>query len=210
VIATSGLTRRAIVALVALLVPLAALVLAEPTAAQTPTGSLTGQLLVASETMSDPRFARTVILMVKHDKDGAFGIVINRPVAERSLAELLEMLGDSGATADGKVRIFSGGPVQPELGFVIHSTDYQGANTIEIDGRVAMTSNRDIMRDIAAGKGPRQSLIAFGYAGWRAGQLEGEIALRAWATAPGGPAMVFDEDRAKLWENALARRTQDL
>jgi putative transcriptional regulator len=184
---------------------------AAPTAAQAPaTGSLAGQLLVASESMTDPRFARSVILMVQHDKKGAFGIVINRPVDERPLAELLEMLGEKGATVDGRVRIFSGGPVQREFGFVVHSAEYRVGNTIDIDGRVAVTSNRDIMRDIAAGKGPKQSLVAFGYAGWRAGQLEGELALRAWVTAPGGPAMVFDEDRTKLWDIALSRRTQDL
>src|SRR4029077_15856 len=173
-----------------------------PTAAQAPTRWLTGQLLVASGSMTDPRFARTVLLMVRHDNDGALGIVINRPLGERPLKEMLELLGVPDAAVIGKVPIFLGGPVQPELGFVVHSPEYRGSDTVDIDGRVAMTSNREIVRDIATGKGPKQSLIAFGYAGWRAGQLEGEIALRAWVTAPADTALIFDEDRTKVWEIA--------
>ena len=140
-------------------------------AAQAPaTASLTGQLLVASPTMGDPRFARTVILMVRHDKDGAFGIVVNRLVGERPLATLLETLGEKDTAATGQVtsqvRIFAGGPVQPDIGFVVHSTDYQGPTTVDVNARVAMTSSREILRDIGNDKGPQKSLIAFGYAGF--------------------------------------------
>ena len=116
--------------------------------------------------MGDPRFQRTVILMVRHNKDGAFGIVVNRPIGERPLAGLLEMLGEKETTVTGAVRIFAGGPVQPELGFVIHSTDYREPGTIDINARVALTASREILRDIGNAKGPKQSLIAFGYAGW--------------------------------------------
>jgi putative transcriptional regulator len=158
--------------------------------------------------MGDPRFERTVILMVRHDKDGAFGIVVNRPAGERPLAELV--LGERDAPVAGKVRIFAGGPVQPELGFVIHGTDYRGPGTVEITARLAMTSSREILRDIGSGKGPMQSLIAFGYAGWAPGQLEGELNRRDWSLAPGEPKLIFDEDRDKVWDSAYAQRTQDL
>src|SRR5262245_17137028 len=197
-----------IAALAAMLAP-AWLAAAPPSAAQAP-ASLAGQLLVASPSMGDPRFERTVILMVRHDKDGAFGIVINRPAGERPLAELLDMLGEKDATVGGKVRLFGGGPVQPEWGFVIHSTDYRGAATREINARLAMTSSREILRDIGSGKGPRQSLIAFGYAGWAPGQLEGELARRDWSIAPAEPKIIFDEDRDKVWDSAYSQRTQDL
>jgi putative transcriptional regulator len=185
---------------------------AAPQAAAQTTGtaSLAGQLLVASPTMGDPRFARTVILMVRHDKDGAFGIVINRLVGERPLAALLETLGEKDTTASGKVRIFAGGPVQPEIGFVVHSTDYHRPATLDVDARVAMTSSREILRDIGNDKGPQKSLIAFGYAGWGPGQLEGELARRDWAIAPGESKLIFDEDRDKVWEAAFSRRMQDL
>src|SRR5262245_37348138 len=117
---------------------------APKSAAQAPAaGSLVGQLLVASPSMGDPRFAQTVILMVRHDKDGAFGIVVNRPVGERPLAALLESLGEKDVTATGNVRIFAGGPVQPEIGFVVHSSDYHRPTTLDVTARVAMTSSRE-------------------------------------------------------------------
>jgi putative transcriptional regulator len=172
--------------------------------------SLAGQLLIAAPSMGDPRFFQTVVLMARHDKDGAFGIVINRPVGERPLASLLEALGEKDAGVEGNVRIFVGGPVQRDLGFVVHSADYHRPGTIDIDGHVAVTSNRDILRDIARKQGPKKSLIAFGYAGWGPGQLEGELALRAWFTAAEDARLIFDEDRDKVWDEAMKRRTQDL
>jgi putative transcriptional regulator len=172
--------------------------------------SLAGQLLIASPSMGDPRFTQTVVLMARHDKTGAFGIVINRPVGERPLASLLEALGEKDAGVEGTVRIFAGGPVQRDLGFVVHSADYRASGTIDVDGRVAVTANRDVLRDIARKQGPKKSLIAFGYAGWGPGQLEGEMALRAWFTAQDDEGLVFDEDRDKVWDAAMKRRTQDL
>jgi putative transcriptional regulator len=172
--------------------------------------SLAGQLLIASPSMGDPRFAQTVVLMARHDKNGAFGIVINRPVGERPLASLLEALGEKDPGVEGNVRIFAGGPVQRELGFVVHSADYRASGTIDIDGHVAVTANRDVLRDIARKQGPKKSLIAFGYAGWGPGQLEGEMALRAWFTAEDDESLVFDADRDKVWDAAMKRRTQDL
>jgi putative transcriptional regulator len=203
--------RRPISALAVL--PVLALILDAvlPTAAQTPTPvSLAGQFLVASPSMGDPRFEHTVILMVRHDKDGAFGIVVNRPIGERPLAALLEMLGEKEPAVTGQARIFAGGPVQPEIGFIIHSPDYHRPGTIDINGRAAMTSSRDILRDIGNDQGPKKFLIAFGYAGWGPHQLEGELARRDWAMAPGDPRLIFDEDRNKVWEAALSRRMQDL
>jgi putative transcriptional regulator len=172
--------------------------------------SLTGQLLIAAPSMADPRFVRTVILMVRHDRNGALGIVINRPLGERSLKELLQAVGPTDAAAEGTVRVFYGGPVQPELGFVVHSADYHRASTLVIDSRVAMTSSREILLDIAAKRGPAQSLLAFGYAGWAPGQLDGELALRAWFTAADDMKLLFEEDRDKVYDEAMKRRTQDL
>ena len=171
---------------------------------------VTGQLLVASPTMGDPRFVQTVILMVRHDRNGALGIVINRPLGDRPLAKLLEALGDKEAGVTGTVRIFAGGPVQPDVGFVLHSADYHRADTVDIDGRVAMTSSREILRDIANHRGPSKSLIAFGYAGWAPGQLEGELAHGFWFTTPQDAKLVFDDDRDAVWDHAMKRRTQDL
>ena len=198
--------------LAAMLAPALWLDAASPTAAQTPAPvSLAGQFLVATPSMGDPRFDRTVILMVAHDQNGAFGIVVNRLIGERPIATLLQRLGEqdtSGVT--GNVRVFSGGPVQPGVGFVIHSTDYHRAQTLDIDGRVAVTSSREAIRDIGSDNGPKKSLVAFGYAGWRPGQLEDELRQRAWVTAPAELRLIFDADRDKVWEAAFALRTQDL
>jgi putative transcriptional regulator len=173
--------------------------------AETPRGSLAGQLLIATPAMRDTRFDHAVILILKHDKEGALGIVINRPLGERPMAHLL---GDSSVT--GNVQVFVGGPVEPNVGFIVHSADYHRAATLDVDGRVAMTANREVLRDIADKKGPAKVLIAFGYAGWAPGQLEAELAHNVWYTAPEDPALVFDDDRDKVWEHATARRTQDL
>ncbi|MFI4987352.1 MAG: YqgE/AlgH family protein [Alphaproteobacteria bacterium] len=172
--------------------------------------SLAGQLLIASPEIGDPRFQHTVILMVRHNREGAFGIIINRPIEERSLASLLEAIGQSGAGVEGRVRIFAGGPVEPTIGFILHSGEYHGTGTVAIDGHVAMTSNPDILRDIGAHQGPQKSLVAFGYAGWGPGQLEGELQRHDWFTAPEDAKLIFDEDRDQLWDAAMARRTLDL
>ncbi len=172
--------------------------------------SVAGQLLIATETMADPRFYQSVILMVRHDSDGAMGIIINRLAAERPLATVLRAVGADADGVSGTVQIFIGGPVQPEVGFVVHSPEYHRPETLDIDSHVAMTSNREIVRDIATKHGPKQRLIAFGYAGGGAGQLEGELEHRAWYTAPDDPDLVFEIDREKVWDEAVKRRTQDL
>jgi putative transcriptional regulator len=172
--------------------------------------SFAGQLLIASPDMGDPRFERTVILLVEHNQRGAFGIVVNRPAGERPLANVLDSFGEKSTGIEGTARIFWGGPVQPQAGFILHTAEYRRAETVDIDGRVAMTSSLEILRDIASKKGPKKSLLAFGYAGWGPGQLEGELRLHAWFTAPADLNLIFDDDRETVWDKALARRPRDI
>ena len=164
--------------------------------------SLAGQFLVAAPEMGDPRFERTVILIIEDDATGALGIVVNRPVGEQPLASLLDAVGEKSAGVTGSVPIFSGGPVEPEVGFVVHSADYNRPQTIAVNGRLSVTSNVTILRDIADKAGPAKILVAFGYAGWGPDQLDKEIDEGAWATAEANPTLVFDADR----DNALGRR----
>jgi putative transcriptional regulator len=171
---------------------------------------LGGQFLIATPEMSDPRFQQTVILMVRHNKDGAFGIVINRLVAERSLASVLAAVGINDPNVEGSVSLYAGGPVQTEIGFVVHSGDYRRPETIDVDGHVAVTSSVEVLRDIAQKRGPQKSFIAFGYAGWGPGQLEGELEQHGWFTAPLDTKLIFDAAPDTVWEQALARRTRDL
>jgi putative transcriptional regulator len=198
--------RRLVLALLAL--P-AALTATTPYATEAPP-SLRGQFLIATPSMRDPRFDHAVILMVRHDSDGALGIVINRPLGEKPLTDLLAAFGNKDATASGNVRLFLGGPVQPQVSFVIHGADYRRPETLDIDAHLAATPAGEILPDIARNAGPAKSLIAFGYAGWGPGQLDDELAHNVWYTAPADPGLVFDDDRDKVWEHATARRTQDL
>ncbi len=204
--------RRLIFGLAALLLPAPLLNAALPKHNPAPQSStLAGQFLIASPQMRDPRFRRTVILMVRHNKDGALGITINRPAGEQTLARFLEALGEKDASAtEGNVRLFAGGPVQPEIGFVVHTDDYRRKETIVVNGRLAVTSSREVLVDIGHKRGPEKALVAFGYAGWGPGQLESELARDDWFIAPADSDLVFDEPREKVWDQAMARRPRDL
>jgi putative transcriptional regulator len=171
---------------------------------------LGGQFLIATPEMADPRFRQTVVLMVNHNKDGAFGIVINRLVAEQSLASVLAAIGIQEPNVQGNVRLYAGGPVQTEIGFVVHSSDYRRPETIAVDSHVAVTSSAEVLRDIARKRGPQRSFIAFGYAGWGPGQLERELEQHGWFTAPVDMKLIFDADPDGIWEQALTRRARDL
>jgi putative transcriptional regulator len=172
--------------------------------------SLAGQLLVAAPGIGDPRFARTVILVVEHGPGGAFGIVINKPIGEQPLASVLKALGQNEGNDMGSVRIFSGGPVQPEAGFVVHSADYRRPETVALTDRLSVTSSVAILQDIGDKRGPAKILVAFGHAGWGPEQLEHEIEEHAWGTAEADPTLVFDEDRANVWEDARKHSTEHL
>jgi len=172
--------------------------------------SLAGQLLVAAPWMGDPRFERTVILVVEHGPGGALGIVINKPIGEQPLSSILKALGQKDGDVTGSVPIFSGGPVQPELGFVVHSTDYHRQETVALTDRLSVTTSVAILRDIGDKRGPAKILVAFGYAGWRPDQLEHEIEEHAWETAEADPILVFDEDRDNVWEEARKHSAEHL
>ena len=167
--------------------------------------SFAGQLLIASPALRQPAFDHTVILLARHDREGALGVVINRPGGQRLIAGLLAAFGADASGVTDSVRVFIGGPVNPEIGLVIHSADYRRPDTLDIDERVALTGAPDVLRDIGLGKGPAKSLVAFGYAGWAPGQLDDELAHGVWVTVPEDPALVFDDDRSQVWADALAR-----
>jgi putative transcriptional regulator len=175
-----------------------------------------GQLLIASASIGDPRFYHSVVLLLRHDQNGALGIVINRPLGERNVAALLADADgkaspdEKDSAVEGTIRVFLGGPVEQQLGFVVHSGDYRRAETLVVDEGLAMTASKEVLRDIGHKKGPARFLFALGYAGWGAGQLEGEIARHAWFTAPAQPDLVFDAEPDTIWERALARRSREL
>jgi len=177
----------------------------EPPRAPEP-GSLTGQLLVATQAIREPRFARTVIFMVRHDETGAFGVIVNRPVGDSPLAALLEGLGLEHEGVTGRVRVHFGGPVEARRGFVLHTLDWKGRGTVSVDGVIGMTTSPEIFRALAAGQGPKRHLFALGYAGWAPGQLEAEVGRGSWVSAPPDEALVFDDDAATKWQRATDKQ----
>lgn len=178
--------------------------------ASEPPAGLTGQFLVATDELTDPRFVRTVVYVIHHDAGGAMGLIVNRPMGEASVADLLGGLGLDGKGVNGEILIHYGGPVEPAQGFVLHTTDYAIEGTQVVKDGIAVTSEPEILRAIGTGTGPGKSLFALGYAGWSSGQLEGEIKAGAWVVVPADEALVFDEQYETKWERAMARRTIDL
>ena len=174
------------------------------------TGSLAGQLLVATPEMPDSRFARTVLYMIHHDASGAEGLVLNRPLGEVPLAALLQQMRMQSEGVLGTVRLHSGGPVEGLRMFVLHTAEYTGEGTLLIKDGIALTLEPAILRAIAQGKGPRRAFFALGYAGWGPGQLEAEMKAGAWVRAPAAEALVFDTDYDSKWDRAMARRKIDL
>jgi len=206
------LARRAVVAAL-LVAPVPALAVPEAGVPGRDAGqgdSLRGQLLVAVPQMPDPRFARTVILIADHDAAGAFGIAVNRPIGPRSVADLLRAMNEDPDGAQGSLTLFAGGPMEPAVGFVLHTGEYRTEHTTVVTKDLAISSPRPVLRDTATGRGPRKLLLAVGYAGWAPGQLESEIERGGWAQALPTEALVFDMDRAAVWDAAYARRVQSL
>jgi putative transcriptional regulator len=170
------------------------------------TENLTGQLLVAAPEMRDPRFVETVIYIVKQSAEGAFGLVINRPLAKGPVEDLLKSLGIESAGAKGEIIIHYGGPVSPSAGFVLHSDDVLVEDSAKVANGIAMTSDPKLIEAIAQGKGPRQSLFLMGYAGWAPGQLEGELKAGSWFLVSGDKALIFGKDAERKWQQAMDRR----
>ncbi|MDH3236456.1 MAG: YqgE/AlgH family protein [Alphaproteobacteria bacterium] len=172
--------------------------------------SLAGKFLVAVPSMRDPRFAGTVILLVEHGEKGALGFVINRVNGHRPIAEILIALGRETAGVKGDIDIHWGGPVERNVAVVLHSRDYKRADTRPGPGGLALTGDPGVLAAIGRGKGPKRFIFLRGYAGWRAGQLERELAAKAWVVVPADPALVFARNHNETWKRAYARRGLDL
>lgn len=172
--------------------------------------NLTGKLLVASPHMADPNFAKTVIFMLDHNEHGALGIVVNHELGAAPAADVLKGLGVQADGAAGQIKVFLGGPVEPQVAFVLHSTDYKNDATHNVTSGVSVTGDSAILEAISHGNGPKKSLLALGYAGWGPGQLEAEMAHDAWYVAPADPGVVFGDDIGSKWKQALAISGTDL
>jgi putative transcriptional regulator len=173
-------------------------------------GYLTGQLLVAMPQMLDERFAKSVIYLCAHTEDGAMGLVVNKLLENIDFPDLLDQLDLSPAPGGDDIRVHFGGPVESGRGFVLHTSDYVQDETMVIDDQIAMTATTDILRDIAEGDGPRNSLLALGYAGWGPGQLDTEIQANGWLSVAADDTLVFGTDPDTIWKGALAKMGIDV
>jgi putative transcriptional regulator len=179
-------------------------------------GFLDDQFLIAMPGMKDDRFARSVIYICAHSDEGAMGLIINQ-AQQMQFPDLLVQLGimdeQEAIRLPRKTRDFvvrNGGPVDRSRGFVLHSGDYTVESSLPVSEDICLTATVDILRAISAGRGPRHALMALGYAGWGAGQLESEIAENGWLTCPATPDLLFDTDIDRKYDRILASIGVDL
>ena len=163
---------------------------------------LTNQFLIAMPAMTDANFAQTVTFIWEHNEDGALGIIINRPLQMR-LADVFEQLSmPSHASPLGHQPVMQGGPVQTDRGFVVHHAGGAWEHTRQVSSRIQVTTSPDILSAMASGVGPETALVALGYAGWSAGQLESELIQNAWLTVPCDERILFDTPYDQRWRAA--------
>ena len=163
---------------------------------------LTGQFLLAMPGIGDPRFEHAMIAVCAHDSNGAIGIGLNEVITGLSLHTLLEQFEiEPGVAPDAPVHV--GGPVEPRRGFVVHSNDWGGQDTIDVAGRWALSGTMDVLRAIAAGTGPTRFVVALGYAGWGEGQLDEELTRHGWFNAAGDLDLLYDTPASDRWARAF-------
>lgn len=166
--------------------------------------SLKNQFLIAMPGLPDPNFQQTVTYICEHHENGAMGIVINQPVS-LTMKELLSHLDLDVHESVSEDPLYYGGPVQKERGFLLHSSEQKWETTMCISEGISLTGSKDILEAIAHNKGPKKVIMALGYAGWDAGQLESELAANSWLTVPAEPSILFDIDSDKRWTTAAGK-----
>ena len=171
---------------------------------------LTNQFLIAMPNLGDPNFHHTVTYLCQHNEEGALGIVINRPVGMQ-LGEIFKQMDITAKNkSSNETPVFSGGPVQQERGFVVHTPNTRWDSTLIVSDTVALTTSRDLLEALANGDGPENFLIALGYAGWGGGQLEKEISENAWLNTPCETSILFDTPVSKRWNEAASQLGVDI
>jgi len=168
-------------------------------------GWLTGQMLVAMPSMMDPRFVRSVIYLCQHGLEGAMGLVVNKLYDDLDYRGLLTQLKIPVTPSTIELPIHFGGPVDPARGFVLHSPDYLRDGTLRISDTVSLTATIEVLHALSEGRGPEKAILALGYAGWGAGQLDAELQSTGWLVAPADEEIIFGQDHERKWERALAK-----
>ncbi len=165
--------------------------------------NLAGKLLIAVPAMADKRFEKSVIFMCGHDKNGAIGIVLNKPFLRLTFKTLLRQLAIDDSKIFSDIRLYEGGPVEVGRGFVLHSSDFYHSTTVKITPEIYLTATVDILKAISEGGGPEKFRLCLGYSGWSAGQLEFEMQTNSWVQANTDLDMVFSKTADVMWDQAM-------
>jgi len=163
--------------------------------------NLTGKVIVSMPSLQDVRFYKTVIYMCAHSSEGSMGIIINKKIDYDLFPNLLEQLGID-KPINNKLFLRYGGPVESGRGFILHSDDIVQKETLNINKGVALTSTSEFFENLVKGNGPKNSILALGYAGWQSGQLENEIIQNSWMSLPVEANFLFDDALSKKWDAA--------
>ena len=170
---------------------------------------LTGQLLIAMPSLRDANFAQSVICLCVHSEDGAMGIVLNKPLQRLTFDALLKQLGVAPVPPARSIRMLSGGPVDGGRGFVLHSGEWSTEGSMAVDAQTRLTSSIEVLKAIAEGGGPRECVLALGYASWGPGQLEEEIGANVWLSVTADETLLYDTKPELAWRSALAKLKVD-
>lgn len=176
-----------------------------PSDSASPDAFLTGQLLIAMPSMADPRFSQSLIYLCAHTPEGAMGLVLNRPIVKPTFDDLLKQLHVEPLPPMRQIKLCAGGPVGNARGFVLHTSDWTGEGSLKVDDGMALTASLDVLKVIAEGGGPRECVLALGYAGWGPGQLDKEIHGNSWLSVSADETLLFDDEHDTKWRRALAK-----
>jgi putative transcriptional regulator len=166
---------------------------------------LTGQVLIAMPAMRDTRFVQSVIFICAHTAEGAMGVILNRPLKRLKFGDLLTQLHIAPSPPKREIRVGTGGPVDDNRGFVLHSADWTAEGSLAVDDTHMLTANLEVLTALAEGGGPSHGVLLLGYAGWGPGQLDEEIRQNAWLSAPADEALIYDDHSPTKWQRALAK-----
>ena len=175
--------------------------------------SLKNHFLIAMPTMDDPYFSRSVTYICEHDDQGAMGLIINQPIGQLSVSQLLKKmeLADFGKDKpDLNSPVYHGGPVSPERGFVLHKSQMPWSSSIQVSDELTITTSKDILQVLGTEATPEKFLITLGYAGWTAGQLEDEIKANSWLTIEADLEILFNTPPEDRWEAATKKLGFDI
>lgn len=173
--------------------------------------SLENHLLIAMPSLNDKYFSRAVTYICEHNKDGAMGIVINQP-STMTFNELISQTTDEALVDQDKMStiVLCGGPVHTDRGFILHSSQAGWSSSVEITSEIMITTSKDILSVVGNQQGPEKSIVALGYAGWEAGQLEAEIQQNSWLTVESDASILFDTPIHNRWQAAVNKLGVDV